>query len=196
MAHPFKHFHTVNKHRFLVFVNGCHCGIGFHCLFHDLSKYGPKEFSISSKYYSGTYSPVLEERRNNDFFSEICQHHTRHNKHHWEYWTDFFKGNIIKKTMPWIYATEYVCDMLSASYVYDPKAFSGEVVLRYFEGRCQYFHMTACTREYIRWCLSRYARYGFRGLKKKDTKAKYRELKSRYPEVEALPIPGAGELSI
>ncbi len=196
MSHPFKHFHTVNKHRFIVFRNGCHCGIGFHCLFHDLTKYGHKEFSLSAKYFTGTHSPVLEERRAHDLFSEICQHHTRHNKHHWEYWTDYFKGNIIKKTMPWIYATEYVCDMLSASYVYDPKNFNGEVTLKYFEDHSKCYHMTQATWEYIHWCLSRFAEMGFKGLKKKDTKAKYKELTARYPCIEALHIPGAGELSI
>ena len=54
--HFLKHFHTVNKHRFLVFINACKVGIPFLGLKHDLSKYFPKEFINSAKYYNGHYS--------------------------------------------------------------------------------------------------------------------------------------------
>ena len=179
----FRHWGLVNAHRFRVFVNGCHCGIGFHCLFHDLSKYGPTEFFRSVKFFDGTHSPVLEERLEHNYFSLICQHHTRRNKHHWEYWVDFFQGNIIALTMPWKYAVEYVCDMLSASYCYDPKGFTPEKTLLYYEARCDHYYMSDATREYVRWCLARFRDYGFAGLKKKDTQKAYEEIKAKYPEV-------------
>ena len=86
------HLHTITKHRNQVIRNGWHCGIFLHCLRHDLSKYGPTEFLKSAHYYAGDHSPVYEQRKAEHCFSSVCQHHTRRNKHHWEYWTDYFKG--------------------------------------------------------------------------------------------------------
>ena len=179
MSKFFKHFFLVTRHRYHVFVNGCRCGIGFHCLFHDLSKFHPTEFFRSVKNYTGTYSPVYAERLKDPYFSKICQHHTKRNKHHWEYWTDFFRGYIVVKAMPWKYATEYVCDMLSASFCYDPKHFDGQTTYRYFEARQDRYYLAPLTREYVRYCLKSFAESGFAGLKKKDTKAAYAELEKK-----------------
>lgn len=182
--HPFRHFGTVCRHRFLVAKNGFHCGIGWHCLRHDLSKFSHVEFHNSALHYAGNHSPVYEERLTNDMFSYVAQHHTKWNKHHWEYWTDYFCGKIVALTMPWVYATEYVCDMLSASYVYHPKDFNPETTLEYFLKHSECYYMTQATREYVTWCLTRYKDLGFKGLKKKDTKAKYAEITSRLPRTE------------
>ena len=108
---------------------------------HDLSKLSPTEFWTSAKYYAGNYSPVYKERMANHYFSRICQHHTRRNPHHWEYWTDFFNGRIVMKTMPYKWACEYVCDMLSASKTYDPKHFKPEVALAYFRKKSPHYYM-------------------------------------------------------
>lgn len=194
MSRFFRHWGLVNRHRWHVFLNGCHCGIGFHCCFHDLSKYTPKEFFRSVKYFNGSHSPVFEERLQNDYFSFICQAHARRNKHHWEYWTDFFMGRVIARTMPWKYATEYVCDMLSASYCYDPKTFFPAKTLGYFVDRSDHFLMSDATREYVTWCLTRYKELGFRGLKKKDTKKAYADILAKHGPVtvyESLPVAGA-----
>ena len=189
----FRHWGLVNAHRFHVWSNGVKCGIGWHCLFHDLSKYTPKEFLPSVKYFKGTYSPVYEQRLHEDYFSAICQAHTRRNKHHWEYWTDFFLGRVLAKPMPWKYATEYVCDMLSASYCYDKEGFSGEKVLRYFESRCPRYYMANGTREYVLWCLTRFRDLGFAGLRKKDTQEAYDRIMAEHPGVtiyESLTLAG------
>ena len=195
MGHPFKHFRMICKHRHRVIANASHCGIFWHSLRHDLSKFHPAEFIPSAKYYEGNYSPIVNQRKENDLFSSICQHHTKRNPHHWEYWCDWFKGNIIIMTMPWKYATECVCDMLSASYCYNPKSFTADTTLNYFNEHSTYFQMTDATREYLSWCLSRYATMGFKGLKKKDTQEKYREITSRLPQVEAKHVPWAADLS-
>ena len=184
----FRHWGLVNRHRLHVFINGCHCGIGFHCLFHDLSKYGPKEFFRSVKHFKGTHSPVFEERLQNDYFSYICQHHTRRNKHHWEYWTDFFQGHIVAMAMPYVYATEYVCDMLSASYCYDPNGFSGEKVYDYFMKRQGHYYLSDVTREYIAFCLKRFAESGWAGLMKKDTKKAYQEINQKFDRVRVFDV--------
>lgn len=186
MSHAFKHFVLITRHRHMVIRNGFHMGIFWHCLKHDLSKYGWKEFWTSAKYYRGNFSPVFAERMHNDYFSTICQHHTKRNPHHWEYWTDFFCGRVVIKTMPWKYATEYVCDMLSASKNYNPKEFKPETTYNYFIKHKDHFYATRATREYIEWCLSKYKESGWKELKKKNTKKMYQEICSKYPDVEIL----------
>lgn len=186
MSHPFKHFVTITKHRHQVLRNAFHMGIFFHALRHDLSKLSPTEFWTSAKYYAGDFSPVYNERLSNGYFSRICQHHTRKNPHHWEYWTDFFNGRIVAKTMPYKWATEYVCDMLSASKTYDPKDFNQEATLVFFREKSPHYYMTAATRDYVEWCLETYAKSGWKGLKKKITKAKYKEITSSLPEIEVF----------
>lgn len=181
--HFIRHLVTITKHRNQVIRNGWHCGIFWHCLRHDLTKYGPTEFITSAKYYAGSHSPVDEERRSNFYFSKVCQHHTKRNKHHWEYWTDFYFGRVIAKQMPYVYAVEYVCDMLSASKTYDPRHFSGETTLNYFLARKERYYMSPATKEFVEWCLTRYRDLGFAGLKKKDTKRKYEEVSGKYPPV-------------
>ena len=184
MSHPIKHFRLITSHRHRVIRNAFHMGIFFHALKHDLSKYSPKEFNTSAKYYEGSHSPVFEERKNNNYFSSVCQHHTKRNPHHWEYWTDFFCGRILMKTMPWKYATEYVCDVLSASYTYNPKDFKADTGLNYFNKHKDRYFMTEATKEYITWCLEKYSQTGWKELKKKDTKKKYQEIISHHPDVE------------
>jgi len=186
MGKGLKHLHLINKHRHRVIANGFHCGIFFHCLFHDLSKYSHPEFSQSKRFYVGDHSPVFEQRLRNGYFSTICQHHTKRNKHHWEYWTDFFYGNLVVMTMPWVYATEYVCDVISASKTYNESSFRLETPLLYFRKHVGKYYMTTATKEYVLWALSRYAEMGFKGLKKKDTKKKYEEIVSTHPKVELI----------
>ncbi|MCQ2742848.1 MAG: DUF5662 family protein [Bacilli bacterium] len=168
-------------------------GIFWHALKHDLTKYGYTEFHNSKKHYVGTSSPVFEERKENENFSFICQHHTKRNPHHWEYWTDWFRGDIIVCTMPYKYAVEYVCDMLAASKVYSGKKnFDPHNAVKYFEERYPYFYMTQATIEFIHWALIEYAQNGWKNLKKKNTKAKYLEITSKYPKFETIPGPRSG----
>ncbi len=186
----FIHLKTVNSHRLGVFVNGCKLGIGFQCLFHDLSKYSHAEFSISVKYATGRVSPVYLERKENNLSSLIAIHHVAKNKHHWEYWTDFQKGKIVSRSMPYKYLLEYVADTLSASKTYNKAAFTPSCTLEYFNARSADYYMTRRSREFIRWCLERYAESGFKNLKKRQTKTKYEELCNLYPEVESFDVIG------
>ena len=186
MSHPFKHLRVILKHRHQVIRNGWHLGIFWHCLRHDLSKFGRTEFKVGSTYYVGTHSPIYEERLRNGYYSTACQHHTRRNKHHWEYWTDFFKGRIIAKNMPYKYALEYVADTLSASKTYDPKNFKGSTTLEYFNRNCPHYYLTDTTEEFIRWCLTEYAENGWKNLKKKNTKKVYKEIEAKYPRTKVF----------
>lgn len=196
MSHPFKHFILISKHRHRVIRNGYHLGIFFHALKHDLTKYTPIEFFTSSKYFEGHHSPVYEERLNNNYFSKVCQHHTKRNPHHWEYWTDFFGGRILTKRMPYKYALEYVGDVLSASYTYNPKQFKSDTAYKYFMNKKDHYFMNNATKEFVSYCLKQYSIDGFKHLKRKNTKPVYDELAKKYPEVEmfdtsadTLPLP-------
>ena len=186
MSHPFKHLRTILRHRHQVIRNGWHLGIFWHCLRHDLSKFGRTEFKVGSTYYVGTHSPIYEERLRNGYYSTACQHHTRRNKHHWEYWTDFFKGRIIAKNMPYKYALEYVADTLSASKTYDPKNFKGSTTLEYFNRNSEHYYLTDTTEEFIRWCLTEYAENGWKNLKKKKKKKVYKEIEAKYPKTKVF----------
>ena len=188
MSHPFKHLKTILKHRHQVIRNGWHLGIFWHCLGHDLSKFGRTEFKVGSTYYVGTHSPIYEERLRNGYFSSACQHHTRRNKHHWEYWTDFFKGRIVAKNMPYKYALEYVADTLSASKTYDPKNFKGSTTLEYCNRNCPHYYLTDTTEEFIRWCLTEYAENGWKNLKKKNTKKVYNVIEAKYPKTKIFDV--------
>ena len=184
--HVFKHFITINKHRHRVLKKAMHMGIFFFSLHHDLSKLSPQEFFPSAKYYQGTSSPIYAQRCHENYFSSICQHHVRRNPHHWEYWTDFFNGYLFVKTMPYKWATEYVCDMLSASMVYAGKSYKPSMTIAYFRLHSPHFYMTEATKKYIDFCLEEFAKNGWKNLKKKNTLAKYNEIVSSLPDVEII----------
>lgn len=196
MSVGFRHFVTITKHRHQVIRNAFHMGIFFHAIKHDLSKYGYTEFHWSKQFYDGHRSPVLGERKAHGYFSYICQHHTKRNPHHWEYWTDFFMGRLVLCTMPYKYAVEYVCDMLSASKTYDPKGFKKDTALLYFDSRSSHYYMTEATHDFVRWCLARYAESGWKNLKKKDTLPEYKRITASLPQFEVISeLKDGGELA-
>lgn len=183
MSKYFKHFCLITKHRHQVIKNAFHMGIFFHALKHDLSKYQPKEFIASAKCYQGNKSPVFVTRELNDGYSFVAVHHTNKNRHHYEYWVDFYRGYALLKAMPYKYAVEYVCDVLAASKTYDKKNFSGKVVYDYFMQREKYYLMHPATKEFVKTCFLRYEENRFKNLKKKHTKPLYQEILKKYQKV-------------
>ncbi len=133
------HFHTVNKHRFLVFKLCVKAGIPFRGLVHDLSKYSLTEFFESVKYYTGKCSPIRLCKDNNGY-SKAWLHHKGRNKHHFEYWLDL---NAPEKTpvIPYKYTVEMICDTLAAGMTYKGKDWYPEYQLEYFN--------TKTPKEYI-----------------------------------------------
>lgn len=186
--HIFKHFHTVNKHRFIVFLNSIKCGIPWRGLVHDLSKYSPQEFFSSAKYYQGIKSPIGAERRAENGYSKTFIHHTRHNKHHFEYWVDVTTGNIVLIPIPYKYALEMCCDMISASKVYNGKKYNEGMPLEYFESTKDKSMMHSASKEFIETVLSRYKKDGFKSIKKKFTKQLYLDIISKYPKTETIKV--------
>ena len=184
--HIFKHLHAVDKHRFYVFLNCCRCGIFWRGLVHDLSKYSPKEFFPSAKHYNGSKSPIGAERREEGGYSSVFIHHTRKNRHHYEYWVDVTTGDIVLIPMPYPFALEMACDMISASKVYNGKNFNRSLPLEYFENMEKKSMIHSATKEFLRMVLTRYRDSGFAYLKRKDTKKLYAQITSSYPHIEKI----------
>ena len=182
----FKHLHTVNKHRFKVLKNSFKVGIPFQGLIHDLSKYSYREFNKSIKYYNGHYSPILNERLNEGLYSSCFVHHTNKNKHHYEHYIDFYKGDLLLPKIPYKYSLEYVIDVISASQTYLGKNFNKEEPLKYFIAHSSTSLMHSMNIEYIKKLLTIYNEKGFKGLKKKYTKSLYLELSKDYPNTELI----------
>lgn len=129
----FGHLYTITHHRHLVIKHAMKCGIGFQGLFHDLSKYSPSEFWPGVKYYSGTKSPTLYERRDKGM-SKAWMHHKGRNKHHYEYWTDYDETDLGYKPvkMPMKYLKEMFCDRVAASKTYAKKDYTDVHPYQYF----------------------------------------------------------------
>ena len=100
---------------------------------HDLSKYSRVEFWNSVKYYTGTNSPISNEKADKGY-SMMWLNHKAKNKHHWEYWTDFKFGTPYAAKMPKRYLVEHVLDSIAAGKTYGGKSFKKENVKKYFEG--------------------------------------------------------------
>jgi hypothetical protein len=133
MAHPFKHFKTITKHRHAVIRHCAKCGILWQGLFHDLSKYTPTEFIVGSRNYLGSKSPNEAERQQNGY-SLAWMHHKGRNKHHFEYWTDYNPETkkIEPVEMPLEFVVEMFCDRVAASKIYNEKTYNENMPIEYF----------------------------------------------------------------
>lgn len=131
--HPIKHFRTITKHRHKVISHCAKAGIFWQGLFHDLSKYSPKEFWAGARYYKGTESPNVGERRDKGY-SEAWLHHKGVNKHHFEYWTDYsvVLRKVVPVKMPLRYVAEMFCDRVAASKIYNGDKYTDQDALNYF----------------------------------------------------------------
>lgn len=186
--HIFGHIKTVLTHKHYVFIYCCKCGIPFRGFVHDFSKFSPSEFFPSSKYYQGTSSPILVQRQSEEGYSSITVHHTNKNKHHFEYWIDLFKGDLVLKQMPYKYAIEYVCDVIAASKTYNKKNFKRNLPLDYFNQRKDRYLMAKGTKEFVTKLFEEYRDFGFKKLKKKYTKKLYQEISKKYSQTETIPL--------
>lgn len=126
----FGHLHTVNKHRFKVFMLCCKAGIPLQGLVHDLSKYSPTEFLEGIKYYTGGYSPIKNKKEEKGY-SEAWLHHKGRNKHHYEYWYDY-SAPIKNPIIPFKYFLEMICDTLAAGLTYQGKNWTKDYQLSYW----------------------------------------------------------------
>ncbi len=133
--HFIKHFNTVTKHRFNVFVHCVKAGIIFQGLTHDLSKYSPTEFIEGARFYLGYKSPTEREREIYGY-SKAWMHHKGRNKHHFEYWTDYstVTRSLEPVKMPLKYVKEMFCDRVAAGKVYLGDKYTNDNPISYFLG--------------------------------------------------------------
>ena len=128
------HTKTVYKHRKMVRKLCFQCGLYWQGLTHDLSKYSPVEFLNGVKYYTGTASPHVGERKDKGY-SDAWLHHHNHNKHHIEYWQDIdpITGASCPIEVPEKYLKEMICDRVAASMTYLGDKYHNAAPLEYYE---------------------------------------------------------------
>lgn len=113
----FNHLKTITKHKKLVTISCFRAGLIIQGIKHDLSKYSRLEFWGSVKYWTGTNSPIDNEKKDKGY-SMLWLNHKAKNKHHWEYWTDFKYGVPYAAKIPKKYLVEHILDGIAAGKVY------------------------------------------------------------------------------
>ena len=142
----FKHLHTIDHHRYVVMHNCFKCGLYRQGLRHDLSKYSPREFWESVRYFQGDRSPYIYEKEHFGYANGWL-HHKGRNKHHWEYWYDMLEGKWSPIEMPFNYFVEMVCDRIGACRIYQKDAYTKESALKYYLSRKDRYYMHPKTAE-------------------------------------------------
>ena len=147
------HMHTVNSHRKMVRKHMNRVGLYRQGLFHDLSKYSPKEFIPGIYYYQGNRSPNNAQREK-EGLSEAWLHHKGRNRHHYEYWIDYSikgedKGKLVGMKMPDKYIVEMFCDRVAASKIYNKEAYTDHDALDYYLKGKDHYIMHEHTRKLL-----------------------------------------------
>ncbi len=166
------HLHTVNHHRKLVRQLCFSLGLYKRGFLHDLSKFTPVEFLPGVRYYEGTRSPQVQERRANGY-SAAWMHHKGRNRHHFEYWTDYNPKagrRDMPVDMPAEFFAEMVCDRIAASMTYNRENYNNTMPYQYFmEHKCTYRMHPATSRRLetvLRILAERGQKASFRYLRK------------------------------
>lgn len=155
-----KHFKTVIRHKYVVFKECKSCGILWQGLIHDMSKFSPIEFFSSARYFQGTRSPI-EAEKDTTGYSKAWLHHKGHNKHHWEYWTDFDdNGDIIPIEIPIKYVVEMACDWVGAGMVYSKEKWTQSEPINYFHKVRKGRHFHPKTEELLIYLLEQINLFG------------------------------------
>lgn len=176
-----RHFNTIIKHKWYVFMYCLKSGIPFRGIVHDMSKFSPTEFFESAKYFKGTGSPITSAKKENGY-SKAWLHHKGRNKHHWQYWYD---TQTTDKTplMPYKYTVEMICDGLAAGKVYQAKNWTNEYQLSYFEKES----MDACMNKDIKNIVHEvYLQVAKNGISKTLNKNNLKNIYLKYTKKESI----------
>ena len=142
------HLKTISKHKWYVMLACFRCGLIWQGFMHDWSKYSPVEFFRGVKFFQGTSTPIGAEK-NAIGYSFAWQHHKGRNKHHWEYWIDFRNGDLLIIRMPPKYLAEMICDIVSASRVYN-NGFSIGALRKWYDGERIRMYLHPDTESYVK----------------------------------------------
>jgi len=129
------HLRTITAHKILVMKYCFQVGLYRQGLLHDLSKYGPTEFSVGVKYYQGDHSPNEAERLATGV-SSAWLHHKGRNRHHLEYWIDYSPEGDHKMCgmrMPARYVVEMFCDRVAACRIYQGERYTAASPWEYYD---------------------------------------------------------------
>jgi hypothetical protein len=148
-----KHFIVITKHKYFVMIECFKRGLYWQGIVHDLSKYSIMEFVQSARYFQGNRSPISKIKAELGC-STAWLHHKGRNKHHWEYWTDFFNGAIKPCKVPEKYLVEMACDMIGASKAYLKTEYDSKEPLAYFNKNSKNWCMLEEDKKYIETLLS------------------------------------------
>lgn len=155
------HLRTVHRHRAMVRKLCFKCGLYWQGLTHDLSKYSPVEFINGVRFYTGTGSPHIGERKKYGY-SKAWMHHKGHNKHHGEYWQDIGPdGKIFATDMPYEYFIEMICDRVAASMIYLGDKYTDGAPLEYYLSHKDENQFSENTRSALEYFLQIIAEHGF-----------------------------------
>ena len=149
MSKYVKHFTIITKHKYYVMVECFKRGLYWQGIVHDLSKYSIAEFMPSAKYFQGDSTPVAKMKAELGY-APSWLHHKGRNKHHWEYWTDFYDGVQKPCPIPEKYLKEIVCDMIGASKAYLKSSYNCAEPLNYFTKNSENWLATKETIDYVR----------------------------------------------
>jgi len=115
------------------------------------------EFIWSARFYQGDKSPIGVEKAEMGY-SRAWLNHKAKNKHHWEYWTDFFDGEIQGVPIPDKYIKEMACDMIGASKTYSLGKYKKGDAWKYFDKRRSNFVMESKSKSMLEKYLLEYER--------------------------------------
>ena len=170
----FKHFNTVIKHKWYVFIYSCKAGIPFRGLVHDMSKFSPTEFFESAKYFQGNRSPIAEAKKVNGY-SKAWLHHKGRNKHHWQYWYDVTAEDSTP-VIPYKYTVEMICDSLAAGKVYQKKSWTKSHQIEFWRKEKNKIHLNKKIENVI---TETYEMIEKEGINKTITKKNLKEIYNR-----------------
>jgi hypothetical protein len=112
----------VLRHKWFVWLAGWRLGLPWHLgVLHDWSKFLPSEFLPYAKHFygphpqrrdaTGYYKPT---NTGDPAFDVAWLHHSRRNKHHWQYWAQVSPNSVTVTPMPDKYRREMLADWIGA----------------------------------------------------------------------------------
>lgn len=153
------HFKTITKHKYYVAIECFKVGLYWQGIIHDLSKYSCTEFFISAKFYQGKSSPIEAEIIKNGY-SLAWLNHKNKNKHHFQYWIHYNKGEIKPVDMPNKYILEMACDFIGAGKAYNNVSNDTSEPLKYWKEKIDKTFISEKTIYQFESILTQYANTG------------------------------------
>ena len=152
MNQYFEHLKVISKHKYYVMRACFKTGFYKRGLLHDNSKFGIEEFVSSARYFQGHRSPIDAEKEDIGY-SKAWQSHKGRNKHHWQYWVDWERGQLYAIEMPIEYVVEMVCDWVGAGKAYNKEKWTINEVRNWYEKEKDVMILHEKTRKFIEFSL-------------------------------------------